>query len=311
MKTKLFPVALAGLTLLAIAGCSRDNDNGAAAATVAPTTTAVPATTAAPAAAFSAKVAESDLGKIMTNAEGLTLYGFVNDVNAISTCYSTCAEAWPPVIVDADWKVGPGLDTGVFSTTEREDGSLQLVAGKFPLYTYGGDAAAGDTTGQGSGDVWFAMNLDGTLISDDATPTDEGKDAAKHQAPETTDEAPETTAAPAPAPVSIATTSLGDVIVDADGMTLYAFTKDGDGTPTCNDKCAAAWPPVIVDSAELPAGLDANILSVVDRADGSHQLKAGKWPLYHFAGDGARGDVNGQGSGGIWFVLDPTAKLIK
>jgi predicted lipoprotein with Yx(FWY)xxD motif len=318
MKTKLFPVALASLTLLAMAGCSRDNDNGASAVTVAPTTaapppTAAPATTAAPAAAaaeLSAKVGESDLGKIMTSADGLTLYGFVNDVNAISTCYSTCAEAWPPVIVDADWKVGPGLDTGVFSTTEREDGSLQLVAGKFPLYTYGGDAAPGDTTGQGSGDVWFAMNLDGTVITEDAAPADEAKDAAKDEAPATTVAAPPTTAA-APAPASIANTSLGDVMVDADGMTLYAFTKDADGTPTCNDKCAEAWPPVIVDSVELPPGLDANVFSVVDRADGSHQLKAGKWPLYHFAGDSAPGDVNGQGSGGIWFVLDPTAKLIK
>ena len=100
-------------------------------------------------------------------------------------------------------------------------------------------------------------------------------------------------------------------MVDVDGLTVYAFTKDADGTPTCNDKCAEAWPPVIVDSAELPAGLDANIFSVVDRADGSHQLKAGKWPLYRFAGDAAPGDVNGQGSGGIWFVLDPAAKLIK
>ena len=69
------------------------------------------------------------------SADGLTLYGFVNDVDAISTCYSTCAEAWPPVIVDEEWTVGPGLDTGIFSTTERDDGTLQLVAGKFPLYT--------------------------------------------------------------------------------------------------------------------------------------------------------------------------------
>ena len=248
----------------------------------------------------------------MTSAEGLTLYGFVNDVNAISTCYSTCAEAWPPVIVDADWKVGPGLDTGVFSTTEREDGSLQLVAGKFPLYTYGGDAAPGDTTGQGSGDVWFAMNLDGTLISEDAAP----RATRPRMRPRTRRRRRPRPRRRRPPrrprlPSSIATTSLGDVMVDADGMTLYAFTKDADGTPTCNDKCAEAWPPVIVDSAELPAGLDANIFSVVDRADGSHQLKAGKWPLYHFAGDAAPGDVNGQGSGGVWFVLDPAAKLIK
>ena len=144
----------------------------------------------------------------MTSAEGLTLYGFVNDVNAISTCYSTCADAWPPVIVDADWEVGPGLDTGVFSTTEREDGSLQLVAGKFPLYTYGGDAAPGDTTGQGSGDVWFAMNLDGTLISEDAAPsrrpgrvaepTARRQGRRRRRPPR---RPPPTTAAPAPAPV--------------------------------------------------------------------------------------------------------------
>jgi predicted lipoprotein with Yx(FWY)xxD motif len=312
MKTKLFPVALAGLTMLAMAGCSRSNGDDAAAAvtpaapiaSAAPPTTAAPATSAAP-AEFAAKVGDSDLGKILTNADGLTLYGFINDVNATSTCYSTCAEAWPPVIVPAEWKVGPGLDTGIFSTTKREDGSLQLVAGKFPLYTYGGDAAPGDTTGQGSGDVWFAVALDGTLVPADAAAPESTAPAAAEAAPETT--AP----APAPAPVSIASTALGDVMVDSAGMTLYAFTKDTDGVSTCNDKCAEAWPPITVDSAELPAGLDANLFSVVDRADGSHQLKAGKWPLYRFSGDSAPGDVNGQGSGGSWFVLDPAGKLIK
>jgi len=311
MKTKLFPVALAGLTMLALAGCSRGNGNDTAAALPppAPVASAPPPTTARPAQAaadFAAKVGDSDLGKVMTSAKGLTLYGFVNDVNATSTCYSTCAEAWPPVIVPADWKVGPGLDTGVFSTTKREDGSLQLVAGKYPLYTYGGDASPGDTTGHGSGDVWFAMALDGTMIPAGAAAT-----------PATTAPAvaaPDTTAAPAPAaepPVTVATTSLGDVMVDANGMTLYAFTKDTDGTSTCNDKCAEAWPPVTVASADLPAGLDANVFSVIDRADGSHQLKAGKWPLYRFTGDSAPGDVNGQGSGGSWFVLDAHAKLVK
>src|SRR5262245_47750005 len=146
MKTKLFPVALASLTLVALAGCSRsgDDDAKAALATTPPAATAAPVsaaptTGAAPAAAtadFAAKVGDSDIGKIMTDAKGMTLYGFINDVNATSTCYSTCAAAWPPVIVSEDWNVGPGLDTGVFSTTKRDDGSLQLVAGKYPLYTY-------------------------------------------------------------------------------------------------------------------------------------------------------------------------------
>jgi predicted lipoprotein with Yx(FWY)xxD motif len=329
MKTRLLPVALAGLTLLATAcGRSDDNDDAAAALTApAPTATVAPATSAAPAAVpaeFAAKVGESDLGQIITDAEGMTLYGFINDVNAISTCYSTCAEAWPPLIVDAEWSVGPGLDTGVFSTTEREDGTLQLVAGKYPLYTYGGDAAPGDTTGQGSGDVWFAVNVDGTLVSDDApAATEEPEAPGATEAPsddpyaqpaedeEQGDAAAAPASAPEQAPVTIATADLGDVMVDADGLTLYGFTLDTNGTPTCVDKCADAWPPLTVDGPDLPAGLDPNIFSVVEAPDGSHQLKAGKWPLYNFAGDAEPGDVNGQGSGGVWFVLDPAAKLIK
>jgi predicted lipoprotein with Yx(FWY)xxD motif len=330
MKTRLFPVALAGLTLVAAACGRSDNDDDAAAAIAAPVpaATAAPATTEAPAAAapagFAAKVGETDLGKIIADASGLTLYGFINDVNAISTCYSTCAQAWPPVIVDEEWAVGPGLDTGVFSTTEREDGTLQLVAGKYPLYTYGGDAAPGDTTGQGSGDVWFAVNLDGTLVADEAPTSSEapaGTEAPEAEAPsddpyalpaeDSEDPAPAEAPEPEAAPVQIAGTDLGDVMVDADGLTLYGFTLDTAGTPTCVDKCADAWPPLTVDGAELPAGLDSNTFSVVERPDGSFQLKAGKWPLYRFAGDAAAGDVNGQASGGVWFVLDPTAKLIK
>ena len=100
-------------------------------------------------------------------------------------------------------------------------------------------------------------------------------------------------------------------MVNGDGITVYAFTKDENGTPTCEGGCAEAWPPVIVDSDELPAGLDPELFSIVERPDGTMQLKAGKWPLYTFAGDEAPGDVNGQGSGGVWFVLDAEAKLVK
>jgi len=304
------PLAVAAVAVIA-AGCGRSDNDDSAASTPAPVATAAPTTTAAPApteapvtskapdvAAVAAKVGDSDLGQLLASTDGLTLYGFTNDIDAISTCYSTCAEAWPPVIVDEEWAVGPGLDTGIFSTTERDDGTLQLVAGKFPLYTFGGDAAPGDLTGQGSGDVWFAVGLDGTLLT--------GEDAAGDEA------TAESTvpAAPAP-PISTASTELGDVLVDGFGLTLYGFTNDGGGTPTCEGGCAEAWPPVIVDSEELPAGLDPAVFSVVERPDGTFQLKAGKWPLYRFAGDAEPGETNGQGSGNVWFVVDPAGGLIK
>ena len=79
--------------------------------------------------------------------------GFTDDTDATSTCFEACADAWPPIIVDPDFVVGAGLDPAVFSTTERPDGSLQLVAGVWPLYLFAGDGAAGDLNGQGSGDV--------------------------------------------------------------------------------------------------------------------------------------------------------------
>jgi predicted lipoprotein with Yx(FWY)xxD motif len=106
-------------------------------------------------------------------------------------------------------------------------------------------------------------------------------------------------------------TDLGSVLVDAEGFTLYGFTEDTEGVPTCDDACADAWPPVIVDGPDLPAGLDAEVFSVVERPDGTFQLKAGDWPLYLFAGDDAAGDTNGQGSGDVWFAVAPDGSLVR
>ncbi len=261
----------------------------------APSNDAAAAEAPAATTGVAATIGDSDLGPILAGNNGLTLYGFTNDVEAASTCYGTCAEAWPPVIVEADFAVAPGLDVGIFATTQREDGSLQLVAGKWPLYFFAGDANPGDLAGQGSGDVWFAVDLDGILITDDAAePAAEEQDAA-----------------PAAAVVAVGDTSLGQALVDGNGLTLYGFTNDADGLPTCADACADAWPPILVDSAELPADLDPNVFSVVDGVEpGTFHLKAGKWPLYLFAGDAAPGDVNGQGSGDVWFVADPSGGLI-
>ncbi len=241
----------------------------------------------------------SELGDILVGEDGLTLYGFTNDTAAASTCTGTCADAWPPVIVGADWTVAPGLDSGIFATTTRDDGKLQLVAGKWPLYFFAGDVAPGDITGQGSGDVWFVVGTDGLLIKE-AAPADGGADA---------DAAPAEEAEPGELNLALAETDLGTVLVDPDGFTLYGFTEDVDGAPTCFDACADAWPPVLVDA--LPTNLNSAAFSVVERGDGTLQLRSGKWPLYRFAGDGAPGDINGQASGGVWFVVNADGGLIK
>jgi predicted lipoprotein with Yx(FWY)xxD motif len=132
------------------------------------------------------------------------------------------------------------------------------------------------------------------------------------EAPATTaSSTPATTAAAGAAPVTVAKTALGDILVDAKGFTLYAFTNDSNGTSTCTGGCAQAWPPATVASEDLPAGLDPKVFSVVEGPDETYQLKAGSWPLYTYAGDQAAGDVNGEGSGGKWFVVAPDGSLIK
>jgi predicted lipoprotein with Yx(FWY)xxD motif len=283
-------LVVAGLALAAC-GSSNDNNDKRAAADTAPAA----ATAAAPAfgETVSVKTAKNPIGDILVGTNGMTLYGFKNDVDSKSTCNGACADAWPPVIVSANWTVGPELDNAIFSTTKRDDGSIQLAAGRWPLYYFSGDAVPGDTKGQGSGDVWFVAGKDAKLID---TP---GAAAAA-------------TPAAAQDQVKTASTKLGDVLVDANGHTLYGLTKDANGTPTCNGACADAWPPLVVNGAPAVAsGLDGKLFTTVNRSDGSTQLKAGKWPLYRFAGDQAQGDVNGQGSGGVWFAVRPDGTLIK
>ena len=140
-----------------------------------------------------------------------------------------------------------------------------------------------------------------------------GGDDDDTQASDTTeaDSGSATTAADAAAgPITTAETDLGEVLVDADGMTLYVFTNDTDGVSTCTGDCAGTWPALTVDSADLPEGLDAAVFSVAERSDGTFQLVAGDFPLYRFASD-TPGDTNGQGSGGVWFVVAPDGSLIK
>ena len=312
----LLVLAIAGTGLLAACGGDDGSTPAVAAAPAPAVASAPPATSTTIAAAagstVAVKSAESDLGPILVGVDGRTLYGFTNDTPTQSNCEGTCAEAWPPVVVPANWTVAPGVDSGIFNTITRPDGTLQLVAGKYPLYAYSGDTAPGDVNGQGSGDVWFVVDTAGALVESDAAT--ETTDVTETTENATTENATTENVAANEAPpkaVFVGETPLGVALTDADGFTLYGFTKDGDGHPTCNDACADAWPPLLVDGDTLPEGLDPAVFSVVERDDGSFQLKAGKWPLYRFAGDDEPGQTNGQGSGDVWFVVNPDGSLKK
>jgi predicted lipoprotein with Yx(FWY)xxD motif len=120
----------------------------------------------------------------------------------------------------------------------------------------------------------------------------------------TTTTAASTTAA---APVSATSNpTLGQILVDSQGRTVYVFDNDKNGTIACLTGCAAAWPPVVLDAgASLPTtGALSADLTTVARPDGAQQQVAYKGrPLYRYAGDAKAGDTKGDGVGGIWHAV--------
>lgn len=110
-------------------------------------------------------------------------------------------------------------------------------------------------------------------------------------------------------PVSARSTSLGTILVDSKGHTIYVFANDKANMSNCSGACAADWPPVTV-SGTAPGsvpGVPGSIGSIT-RSDGSHQLTVASHPLYTFSGDSSAGQTNGQGinlNGGVWTVVSP------
>ena len=123
--------------------------------------------------------------------------------------------------------------------------------------------------------------------------------------------APTTTAAQA-AGVTVAATSskLGNILVDGDGRTLYAFTKDKGDQSACSGGCATNW-PALTGTATAGTGVQASLLSTSMQANGDSQVTYGGRPLYYFAGDAKPGDTNGQGVGNLWFALTADGQLVK
>jgi predicted lipoprotein with Yx(FWY)xxD motif len=110
--------------------------------------------------------------------------------------------------------------------------------------------------------------------------------------------------------VSAQSTSLGTILVDGRGRTVYVFANDKANVSNCAGACTADWPPVAAPSP-LPASLPGvtGPLGTAARSDGSHQLTVAGHPLYTFSGDSAAGQTNGQGitlNGGRWTVVSPS-----
>jgi predicted lipoprotein with Yx(FWY)xxD motif len=156
---------------LVLAACSAEPDaTTTTEPTVSPSATEAPSSpsetpeaTEEPSGEANVLAASSDLGDILTDADGMTIYFFASDTEGVSNCEDDCLANWPPVEVDGEPEGGEGVDADL-GTIERSDGTVQLTVNGFPAYYFAGDAAAGDTNGQGVGDVWWVFGADGEPI---------------------------------------------------------------------------------------------------------------------------------------------------
>jgi predicted lipoprotein with Yx(FWY)xxD motif len=109
------------------------------------------------------------------------------------------------------------------------------------------------------------------------------------------------------ATVNVGDSSLGQILVDAKGMTLYMFDKDEPGKSNCDAACLRRWPPLLAEGGAQPvggAGVSAT-LGTIQRDDGTAQITANNMPLYYWFEDKQPGDVLGQAVGDVWWVLAP------
>ena len=101
--------------------------------------------------------------------------------------------------------------------------------------------------------------------------------------------------------------SLGRILVDSQGRTVYLFRKDTGATSTCSGECAVDWPPVTTrGKPKVGSGVTASEVETTSRSDGKTQVTYNGHPLYLFEGDNGAGDTNGQGVtafGARWYVL--------
>lgn len=176
-RTRTRAVGFALVATLALLGaCSDDDDPDAAddstttaAETTEPTTAAEStegsASTEGEAAdGATVAVAESDLGSILVDAEGVTLYVFASDTQGeASTCTEGCAAAWPALTGPVT--AGDGVDEALLGTVDS-GGVEQATYDGWPLYYYAQDSGPGETTGQGVGGVWWVIGPDGVPIEE-------------------------------------------------------------------------------------------------------------------------------------------------
>ncbi len=164
----LVPAGFAAAALI-VAGCGSSGSGSAAAPSTSTHSAVAPVSSG-----NTVKTAMAGGTAVLTNAKGFTLYWFALDTSTTSNCNGSCTTFWPPVKGPVTLAAGV---KGTLGTITRADGSTQATFNGHPLYTYAGDTAPGQTTGNGvnlQGGVWHEVTASGAAPATSPSSTKAG-----------------------------------------------------------------------------------------------------------------------------------------
>lgn len=154
--------AATAIAAIALTACGGSGDGGDGYGASAPV--AAPETLAPPAGTVLTANSTAQLGTVVIDGLGWTLYRFDDDTAQppASNCAGDCATTWPPVLAEPGTPLTvDGIDQAAVGTITRGDGGVQLTIGGWPVYRYAADSAPGATDGNGKGEKWFAVTPEG------------------------------------------------------------------------------------------------------------------------------------------------------
>jgi predicted lipoprotein with Yx(FWY)xxD motif len=195
--------------------------------------------------------AAGGLKPIVLNGAGFTLYRFDKDTAhpSKSNCNDACATTWPPVLVQPGSKIFlDGVARSDVGVVKRDDGTLQVTVGSWPVYRFSKDTRPGQTNGEGVGGTWFAVSPTGGKV---LPPTGRTSSAPapgnSSSAPVNSAPAPGTSSAPAGGGVKLGN---GSVILDSGKNFTEPTGSEGVAGPGCQN----VGQPNLASSLQLSGG---------------------------------------------------------
>jgi predicted lipoprotein with Yx(FWY)xxD motif len=175
MKRLGVAILAAAALALVIAACgSSKKTTSSSASTSSASTTPAASTSSTPSYGSGVKVSlrKVSFGTVLVGPNSHTVYMFLKDKGATSSCYGKCAVAWAPLTTSGQPQAGSGLKASMLGTSKRKDGTMQVTYGGHSLYYYDDDKKPGMTEGEGKkefGAEWYAVGSDGKKVEKNGT----------------------------------------------------------------------------------------------------------------------------------------------